>query len=333
MKERRLFKFTESVSLRVDNPINSDPGRPFCESMVSDLDTSSVRAVFPLSEPIHSNKMTRNFTLYPAKSLIGNRQETFPTGYSSFVRPTGKPIITEHRLQDSFLGPEADVPLGRYLFCGYKKRGSTEPRVEMPPGIPGSYEGDGNLLAVFAITHPEGIERVMGGIYHTISIGSYVDSIIESISGVDLVQAWRNGDELPEYQRGMTYVIDGEAKLSYWIMGEVAGQETSYVNAPADELARNIKKDIGIEGVRLMLAQKQIGKESYSFFDARNETEIPLAYDEGLFDTTFSITDSLRVGENISWLNKPRHVESVEPNANPKIEAFVTKTIKESLRK
>lgn len=293
----------EKSNLATVNPIYEDPTKPITESQVQDLQLGQVRAVYPLIRAINSGRLTKNFTFYPAESLIGKKREVDPTGYASYVIPYGKPIITEHRLQDEQSifggGIKADPPLGRIIYAGYKKRGKDETCTIPKKGIPGTVEGDGYMTAIPAITTEDAIIKVLGGTYHTVSIGCRVNKIIESISQVDIAAAHKKGEELPPHQRGQWY----HGKLSYWELGEIRGMEISYVNAPADDYAHNLKSDVGLEGLRLMLGESKNAKE-FCFYDAKSGDLVQTCDvdDEYAFDTSFEFIDSANVGKSVWWV-------------------------------
>lgn len=304
----------ESAILSVSNPVVEDTSAPITEALLADIKIKEVRAIYPLVKAINSGRLTRNYTFYPAESLMGKNKTDDPTGYSSFVKPYGKPVLREHQAQKvmGMLGPveEADVPMGRLVFAGFKRRIEKRDGPGTLPSkkyIPGTVEGDGSMYVVPAITDPEAITRVLGGAYQTVSIGSRVDNVWESISNKNIAEIRRKGEELPPYDRGQLY----EGKLSYWRMGEVRGVEVSFVNVPSDEYAGVIDPDIGTEGIRLLMAEKKTGKANeYNFFDAKTSEKVELDMDESAFDESFFV-DSVKVGSNIWWLQeKATHTES-----------------------
>jgi len=306
----------ESYKYLTSNPLLEDYDKPLSEiteAVATDLKISEVRAIYPFIEAMHSNKLTRNYTLYPS--------ETLKKGYSSFVTPYGKPVITEHRMQDSMFH-KADPPMGRLIAASYSKRGKDE--VLTPPKLkcdPGTLEGDGTMSAIAAITEKSAIDRVLGNIYHTVSIGSVCGRVVESISGIDLVKANKEGSEMPSFERGQIY----NGQRSYWTMHELNGRELSYVNAPSEETAGNRKTDIGLGGVRLLLADKKSGTKEFNFFDAKTGEKIQWNIEDCVFDTSY-IEDSANVGQNIWWINgTEQHLinhgfEAQESVSEPKIE-------------
>jgi hypothetical protein len=308
--------FRENATLSVSNPILEDMSKPVTEALLSDIKIKEVRAIYPLVKAINSGRLTRNYTYYPAESLIGKNKTEDPTGYSSFVKPFGKPVLREHQAQKvmGMVGPieEADVPMGRIVFSGFRRRQEKKDGPGTSPlkkYVPGTVEGDGTLYAVPAITDPEAITRVLGGAYHTVSIGSRVDNVWEAISGKNIAEIRRKGEELPPYERGQLY----EGRLSYWRMGEIRGVELSFVNVPSDEYAGVVDPDIGAEGIRLLVAEKKSGKSNeYNFFDAKTSEKVTLDMDEFIFDESFFV-DSVKVGHDIWWLNN--NSESVTESA------------------
>ncbi len=163
---------------------------------------------------------------------------------------------------------------------------------------PGTVEGDGYMCNVFAISDSQAIEKVLGQAYHTVSIGAYVESIIESISGVDIIAAQKKANfEPPPYYKGQVYKVDGKEQLSYWIMGPLDGREISYVNSPSDPHAGTMDPDIGEKGIQLLMGEKKMGSETYAFFDPITKKEVVLDTDEFVFDESFMFVDSLKIGD------------------------------------
>jgi len=287
----------ESKVLNTTNPLVSDFSRPvseITEAVVNDLKVDSISAIYPMINCMHSNKLTKNYTLYPAESLVGNQKHG--TGYSSFIQPYGKPIIREHRLQGSMFGDEADVPMGRAIAASYSKRGKDESLTPHKYGA-GFVEGDGVMSMIAAVTEPEAIRRVLGHQYHTVSIGSVCSKVTESISGIDLVKARKEGTEAPSYERGQVY----NGQLSWWNMGPIEARELSMVNNPSEVTAGVVKPDLGIEGVRLLLADKKTGTKEFNFYDAKTGEKISWNMEQCVFDASY-IEDSVKVGTNIWWI-------------------------------
>lgn len=281
------MRFTETSTIGVSNSIGIT-GVPITESKIADIPVSKVRAVYPFIRAINSGRLTKNYTFYPGEALDVDADDY---GYNSFVLPYGKPILREHRVQDSsglFSTSKADAPMGRTVFAGYHKH--SEALIPTKPLYPGSLKGDGALVVVASITDPEAITKVLGGTYHTVSIGVNAESVIESISGKDIVELSRKGIE-PKFHRGQIH----NNKLSYWTMGGIQGVELSFVNVPSDEYAFTTNPDIGEEGIRLLLAEKKYKSKEFSFFDAKTLEQVDIEIN-GSWDPSFLI-DSTPVQE------------------------------------
>jgi hypothetical protein len=278
------MRFNENIGLAVENPLLK-AGQAFTEAVIGDIKISEVRAIYPLIRAINSGRLTRNFTFYPGESLQGKINKQNPTGYSSFVQPYGKPILTEHRSSDDpYSGERADIPMGRVVAAGYRK--NAKDFVYTPPkqgGYPGTTEGDGHLWLVPAITDPESINRVLSGTYHTVSIGSDVENVYESITGLNIAQLRREDKELPPYRRGQVY----NNKLSFWTMGSIVGRECSYVNNPSDEFAGTAVTDLGLNGIKLLVGDKKVGSKEFNFFDAKTGEKYEIGCDEMVIDESF----------------------------------------------
>lgn len=327
---RGRMRITEAATAVAENPLRTDPTRPLESLGSGDMSISQVRAIYPMIRALNSDRLTRNFTFYPRASLVGKDKGQESTGYASYVKPFGKPLIREHNLQavQGFFGPEgeADIPMGRIVYSTYVKQGKDVPQT-LKDGFPGSFEGTGHMLMVAAVSLPEAVERILGGVYHTVSIGADVESVIESISGVDIARAYRNGDDLPEYRRGQTY----EGKLSYWTMGPIIGRELSYVNAPADELAQTERRDIGEYGLRLLLGQKKVGSQEFSLFDARSLERLTL--EEGAWDTTYDFKDSVEFAPDTVLVPAAfKEYVSIKVEEKPKPEELSMEKMKEKIK-
>lgn len=308
--------WNERCGLAVENPLSWDPTRPVEEASVADIPVPDVKAIYPMIRMITSNKLTRNYTFYPPESLTGREKGGKVTGYRSFVKPYGKPVIREHRVSDG-PGREADVPMGRLFYAGFRKRRDADgPLLPAPfPFIPGTAEGDGYMVGVAAIVDPLAIRKVLGRAYHTVSVGCNVERVIESISQIDIAKAYRTGGEMPSYSRGQVYTIDGKPKLSYYIMGEVEGRELSFVNTPSDTHAGVLDTDIGEGSLRLLLGEKKSGSKEVAFYDAVSKRHVKIdEIDEYAFDESFGFVDSVGT-RDMWWVDTGNIAESLGDTA------------------
>lgn len=300
--------FYEKYLLKPENPILDGSGK-VREHAFSDVQWGEVKAIYPMIHAAHSDRITLNKTWYSAKELKGHNDEEDPsesTGLYSFVQPYGKPILKEHRSSDSMWGEVADEPLGRVVYAGYHKykKNEVNQTLHKKKGYPGTVEGTGYLSLIAMITDEEAMESVLAGEMHTVSIGSYVEKVIESISGVDIAAISRSGDwdDMPAYRKGQVYDIEGKPQLSYWIMQGIRDIETSFVNVPSDDRAKVAIKDVGTSTLRALLGEKKPGATEFSLYDALSGEKCELAdMEEFCFDKSAVFEDSLEVGLDTFW--------------------------------
>jgi hypothetical protein len=337
----------ESVNIKTVNPFEVEGIDVASEATKADFKIKSLRAVYPSIRAINSEKLTRNFTVYGESTLKGKKNRLDPTGYSSYVWPHGKPVITEHNLQGDYFN-KADSPLGRIIWSNYKKHGS-DMIIPCEGGLPGFVEGKGSMQFVCAISDEDAIEKVLGGAFQTVSISSTIEKVIESISGQDIRALYNQGKELPPYSKGKWYDIEGKGSvLSYWsMMGQMRGLEVSFVNMPSDTHAFVEDPDIGMEALQLLLGEKRVGQESFGFYDAKtHELIFELSADEAsAFDPNIKLIDSVKLPEYFLFDNPlskeeveeaPEVVdgavasESVEKPTFKELEEVIAKSVKEA---
>ena len=280
--------FYEQFTLGTENPVSRKITGNAFEAFTGGIPEADVKVIYPLVRAMNSNKITRNFTLYPPEALKTpkNYEKTDPTGFASWVYPYAKPVIAEHKLQDDGWGSDACPPFGRIIastYQTYKQEGREAPRPHYQKGYPGFVEGDGALKFITAIGDPTAIERILNNSYHTVSIGSRVESVIESTTGVDLIKASREDGQMPNRIRGQIY----DNQLSYYSMYGLRGDEVSYVNNPSDILAGNEQKDLTADGVRLLLGEKKAGTKEFSFYDARTNEKCVWDLEETALDESY----------------------------------------------
>jgi len=221
---------------------------------------SSILTIYPYIVASHADRLTKNFTLYTEKAIKGDNHPTEPTGYRSMVTPHGKPLFVDHYYS-------TDSVQGRIIVakCKKVKSGSETPR--RGAGIPGSWEGTYTLDEIGQISNPEAIRKILTAEMLNVSIGVEAHQIIDSITRQDVLKLWKEGKPIKHW-KGDEVTVDGKKQLCYWIIPSWTGIETSFTPTPADELAGIQVKDIGESAVKLLLAQKMIGRESYEMLDA-----------------------------------------------------------------
>ena len=161
--------------------------------------------IMPRIEAIHAGT-TKNFNHYLPEKLKGDFD--LKSGVYSWTSPYPKPVIYNHDTMTE--------ATGRVMSAAYTDYTST--------GKPG-------IIIIPKITEPNAIKAIQDGRLLTVSIGAYTDSIICSITGVDVLKDGFTGYQPGEYYDGV---------LCEWIIGDVWFDEVSWVNVPADENAKII---------------------------------------------------------------------------------------------
>lgn len=161
--------------------------------------------IMPRIEAIHAGT-TKNFNHYLPEKLKGDFE--LKSGVYSWTSPYPKPVIYNH--------DTTTEATGRVMSAAYTDYTST--------GKPG-------IIIIPKITEPNAIKAIQDGRLLTVSIGAYTDSIICSITGVDVLKDGFTGYQPGEYYDGV---------LCEWIIGDVWFDEVSWVNVPADENAKII---------------------------------------------------------------------------------------------
>lgn len=295
-------KFLDETSTFSNNVL--DENSKFVKgSIMDEHKAGEIQAVYPLIRACHSEKLNKNYRFFPENCLKGTFDSRDPenaTGYSSFMYPFPKPVIIDHRSGGGWT--EAVEPDGRTISAIYKRheRGTdlVTPKDET---IPGYVNGRGYIEVVAKISNPEAIDKVLTERKLTVSIGGDAKNIYESISGVDLLECYANEryEDVPPYQIGKRYTIDGKKQLSYLIYDGLMVDELSFVNRPADGLAQTATTDVGEEEANnmVLIAKKKLGiADSYDFFNIVDKKEYKI--DQKDF-VGAHITDSIKTNENI----------------------------------
>ncbi len=169
---------------------------------------------------ISADKVTRNYTFYPLKTLKGDGERY---GAVSATVPYPIPVMTDHRTTGAgFMGGgEMPIPVGRVV--GAKVVGGDRPYLEMEA----------------LIVDRQAIEWILDGRFLTVSIGQVPGRVECSVCGGE-VQGWTCREE---HERGAWYDVDGEKRQCYHIMHDIQFIEVSFVNVPSDSDARVISAE------------------------------------------------------------------------------------------
>jgi len=191
----------------------------------------------------HAGRVTRNYGFY--------LPEKMREGAQTLLKPFSKPILTHHN--------EHADPIGRIVNATYvdtshsltrdglisnlvkKLNDSNTPfyhllniaddLIESDILTNPDFTGLGYLLVTAEITDKEAIDKILDKRYLTVSTGASSDKAICSICKTDWVESGRC-----EHLPGKYY----DDKLCVMITGSLIYDEISFVNAPADSLARVI---------------------------------------------------------------------------------------------
>lgn len=264
-------------------------GIPMIES---EQERSKIRSLYPMIKVINSDRLTRNFTNYTSGALKGSvpLADGTPVGFESWVKPYKKPIITEHRTSDFFT--KADEPMGRCIISGYKTT-KKDLRGDKSESTGLHLHGTGYMAIIASITDEEAARRILSGQYNTVSIGCRAHSVIDSISGTDLIKLIKAGQDMPQYRRGTEY----DGRLCYWTMAQITGEELSFVNSPADTEVGVLDPDLNEAFVQGLLAEKVVGKDEFKFYDSISKDLVDISEFEFAFADEYKIVDSYKATE------------------------------------
>jgi len=192
--------------------------QPRCavESMPSEMMTSSDTSLLVRVRAITANKITRNFTYYPAEELKGDGK----FGVASFTKPYPIPVMKHHITTPMpFGGPVDPTPIGRVVNARFVEEG----------------RGGGYIEVTAKIVDPQAIEAIRDGRLMTVSIGHIPSRVECSICGANVLE------QTCPHERGMCYNKEGnpdpEGKVCYHVMRGIQAIELSFVNVPSDNSA------------------------------------------------------------------------------------------------
>ena len=208
----------------------------------------------------HSGRLTRNHGFYLPQKMRD--------GVSSLIENYNKPILTHHNSHDD--------PVGRIVDAKYIDTSMSFPRDSAldatikdlcRPGISfyksldlvdklsesdllrdPSYPGLGHILITAEITNTDAIQKILDKRYLTVSIGASTDKAVCSVCKQDWVE------EGPcEHTPGKVY----DDALAYIIAGKLLYDEASFVNVPADALARIVMIHNGVTQDSIIVEESQ----------------------------------------------------------------------------
>lgn len=187
--------------------------------------------LLPVITALHSDRKTKNGTIYTEKCLIGGEVHPITnsvSGVMSWLSPYNKPVICNH---DPYV-----TPVGRIYKARYVKDAS------------GGYEE-----VIPLIVDRDTIEKILDRRFLTVSTGSEVGEAICNICGSNVVEEWcghfpnrRYDDKICEFRVNSAWHV-----------------ELSYVNIPSDQNAMIRKIN--------MIDKKDVSSLKIGFINAKTE--------------------------------------------------------------
>lgn len=192
-------------------------------SVKGDTLTSPSASLIVTIRAITADRPTRNCTYYPLKELRGDGEST---GYISFVRPYGVPVMLHHVTAPGLGATDirSVLPVGRVIRSRLVRSGD-EHYVELTARI----------------TDEWAIEAIRRGLLHTVSIGHIPEKVTCSICGAEMEEMdnqCSNG-----HRRGIPTLVRDDAtgkqetRMCYAVMHGIRAVEVSFVNVPSDSRA------------------------------------------------------------------------------------------------
>lgn len=204
----------------------------------ANTDSESIQGLQVRLNATHSARLTGHYHYYQPNKV--------KDAVDSFVKPFGKPFLAHHATSSDAIGrvvkatyvatPHLDISksiiTSAYSDTKSKKNHSHLKYVDKlkPFLFDKTFEGLGYISLLTNVTDEEAVKKVLDGRYLTVSIGYDTNHLHCSVC----LQDWID-DGACEHEKGQTY--DGE--VMFFIFGDMAYGEVSYVNEPADDLAQN----------------------------------------------------------------------------------------------
>lgn len=235
------------------------------------VSSDSTKPIVVTLAATHAGRLSRNYTFY--------MPEKMKRGVESWTDNYQKPVLLHHKSGGGLFSDPAD-PVGRVLSARYidtsntiqrdavndklvrtlcDAKGSFLSQIEAVRKLADSamlqesdFPGLGFIELTAKVSDPDAVQKILDGRYLTVSIGATTDHAVCSICGRDLVEEGfcdhRPGKEYPIINVEEDEDIDEdkvEKRLCYIIAGNLQYEEVSFVNSPADTLARVISINRG----------------------------------------------------------------------------------------
>ena len=184
-------------------------------------DSEENRVLSITVDATHAGYFNKNNYYYEPKGMANS--------VSSWIIPYSKPVLRHH--QDS------TDPIGRVTDAAYipvMKASTDDPH--------GSPEGKIRLRA--EISDPDAIEKILSGVYYTVSVGGSLKSAPKcSICGEPVEMSPLGFSMKCEHEPGKIY----DGKYCGYVIDGVEYKEISFVNMPADYSQEHVAKVVNME--------------------------------------------------------------------------------------
>ena len=223
----KSFKFIDSVL--VDQPTES----ALRSQAIGIINSNKKTRLKVTMDATHSGVIT-NRRVYPG-ARVQKGYKTFFSKASGGEAEYDKPVLRHHSIDQD--------PIGRIINASFSPlKSGQEFDLDYRKPDPEGSRGSGVVTIDAIITDPDSIQKIIDGRYLSISVGHSTDSVNCSICGDNIFKC--------EHTPGRMYGPGGEelesedsseimdAKLCYYITGNMQYNEASFVNMPAQPPAK-----------------------------------------------------------------------------------------------
>lgn len=126
--------------------------------------------IYPMFHALRADKITRNKTLYPEKTLRGDARKN--NGIYSMLRPYPIPFIMNHETGGGFFGGSTSEVYGRAVNSFM---------------VNNALEGANAAAVILGVPHPHAIQQIMSGNWCTVSMGSRTEEATCGLCGADMI--------------------------------------------------------------------------------------------------------------------------------------------------
>ncbi len=190
------------------------------------LESTVPQVLYPLTNTMHAETITRNYTYYTSKALRGKSSNN--SGAYSFTTPYNTPWVEDHITSNGIFGSGNPIKVyGRTVSAKF---------------VNSKNEELGVLKTTPAIVDEQAIMEILDGRWRTVSMGSRVTKASCSECGADLI------NDPCDHWRGD---IGKEGNPIHHVMEEIFNLEVSRVTVPSDPGAMFVDNPLAKESARV----------------------------------------------------------------------------------